>query len=113
MFPQAPKVLPLDFYDIYWFNARFPAQRNLAYRNTVAFLNNPNSLLDLKSDNGKLGNKRFNYKNWDTETKDYNLDFFYFGKSDSTEESDEEYSDYGESIDFEMDFKDEAEDGDN
>ncbi|MBW0462970.1 hypothetical protein O181_002685 [Austropuccinia psidii MF-1] len=111
MFPKAPKGLPLDFYDIDWFNAQLPAQRkNLEDWKMVDFLNDPNSLLEFKLEDEKLGYKCFNDKNWDTETKDYDLDFISFGESDSTEESDEEYSDYGVSIDFEMDRKDKAED---
>ncbi|KNZ51783.1 hypothetical protein VP01_3812g2 [Puccinia sorghi] len=49
IFPKAPKGLPLDFYDVNWFNNKLPAQRqNLANIDLVAFLPDPLDSLRFK-----------------------------------------------------------------
>ncbi|MBW0530079.1 hypothetical protein O181_069794 [Austropuccinia psidii MF-1] len=81
MFPKAPKGLPLDTYDVDWFNAQIPGKRkNLEDWKMLDFFYDPDILLEFKLEDKKLGNKHFNDKNWDTATKDYNLDLFSFGE---------------------------------
>jgi len=100
IFPKAPKNMPLDFYDVNWFNSKLPAQRqNLADLDSVAFIKNPMQSLMFTDPTEKLGNTRFVESRWDEATKDYNLDFLEQQDSDSPSESDEA-SDYGASIDL-------------
>ncbi|MBW0560292.1 hypothetical protein O181_100007, partial [Austropuccinia psidii MF-1] len=101
-FPKSPKGLPIDFYNTMWFNSKLPAQRrNLADIVSVAFVKDPRESLEFKDDSEKLGDRSFTHKNWDRATKKYNLDFLSMQETDSDDESSNEESDYGESIDIE------------
>ncbi|KAA1113444.1 hypothetical protein PGT21_031647 [Puccinia graminis f. sp. tritici] len=112
IFPKAPKRMPLDFYDVNWFNKKLPAQRQaLANLDLVAFLPNPLDSFRFKDPIEKAGNTRFVEKCWDAATKDYNLDFL--EKPDAEEASDDEGdSDYGGSIDLENTDGDDDDDND-
>ncbi|PLW38249.1 hypothetical protein PCANC_14910 [Puccinia coronata f. sp. avenae] len=100
IFPKAPKGMPLDFYNVKWFNNKLPAQRqNLANLNTVAFLENPLNSLWFKGALEKVGNQRFTKKRWDSASKDYNLDFLVEAEVE-TESNEDEDSNYGGSIDL-------------
>ncbi|MBW0466216.1 hypothetical protein O181_005931 [Austropuccinia psidii MF-1] len=107
-FPKAPKGLPIDFYNPTWFNSNLPAQRrNLADIGSVAFVKDPRESLELKDYSEKLGDRSFTHKNWDHATKKYNLDFLAMQETDSDDESSNEESDYGESIDIESSTQEE------
>ncbi|MBW0529597.1 hypothetical protein O181_069312 [Austropuccinia psidii MF-1] len=106
MFTKAPKGLPLDFYDQVWYNTKLPEQRkNIADWKCVPFLEDLTSLCKLTTEDEKLGYKCFNNKHWDVTTKVYNLDFLSIVelKSENDDEGEEDDSDYGESIDLEID----------
>ncbi|MBW0475619.1 hypothetical protein O181_015334 [Austropuccinia psidii MF-1] len=113
LFPKAPKGLPLDFYDVEWFNSKLPAQRkNLADVGSIAFLRDPTASLEFKSPDEKMGDSKFTDKNWDDATKDYDLNFLVSVEYDSDDESSEgTESDYGESIEMETSDEEEEEYG--
>jgi hypothetical protein len=99
-FPKAPKGLPIDFYDVGWFNSKLPAQgQKMANINEVMFVKNPNNCLRFTDPLQQLGTKRFTKARWDEATKAYNLDFLVpKPKSDSGVEV--VGSEAGESIDL-------------
>ncbi|MBW0520596.1 hypothetical protein O181_060311 [Austropuccinia psidii MF-1] len=98
-FPKAPKGLPIDFYEVHWFNGKLPSQqRILADVGTIAFLRDASKSLDFTDEDEKMGDKRFTDKNWDEATKKYNLDFLVLPNDESDESRDSEDTDYGESI---------------
>ncbi|MBW0580876.1 hypothetical protein O181_120591 [Austropuccinia psidii MF-1] len=69
-FCKAPKGLPIDFYDVCWFNEKLPSQqRNLADVGTIAFLRDATKSLEFKHEDEKMGNKRFTDRSWDEATK--------------------------------------------
>lgn len=105
IFPKAPKGLPINFYDVAWYNNKLPAQKDAIADNTrVAFLENP---LDSFSPKGqadeKLNNKKFAKKHWERATNNYNFSHEEVNNSDEVESADEsgEDSNYGASIDLE------------
>ncbi|MBW0576441.1 hypothetical protein O181_116156 [Austropuccinia psidii MF-1] len=103
MFPTAPKGLPLDFYDVKWYNSKLPAQRqNIADWKKVAFLQNPKCLLEFTSPDEKIGDRSFNDKNWEVLAKDYNLEFLSFDEPDDNDDATEEESNYGESLELDI-----------
>ncbi|MBW0586986.1 hypothetical protein O181_126701 [Austropuccinia psidii MF-1] len=66
IFPTAPKGLPLDFYDVKWYNSKLPAQhQDIADWKKVVFFQNPKCLLEFTSPDKKIGDQSFNYKNWE------------------------------------------------
>ncbi|MBW0564309.1 hypothetical protein O181_104024 [Austropuccinia psidii MF-1] len=99
-FCKAPKGLPIDFYNVCWFNEKLPSQkRNLADVGTIAFLRDATKSLEFKDEDEKIGNKRLTNKRWDEATKEYNLDFLVSPEQDSEDESiGDNDMDYGESI---------------
>ncbi|MBW0506346.1 hypothetical protein O181_046061 [Austropuccinia psidii MF-1] len=91
-----------------WFNSKLPAQRrNSADIGSVAFVKDPRELLEFKDDSEKLGDQSFTHKNWDHATKKYNLDFLAMQETNSDDESSNEESNYGESIDIESSIQEE------
>ncbi|MBW0560720.1 hypothetical protein O181_100435 [Austropuccinia psidii MF-1] len=55
MFPNSPRGLPLDFYDIKWYKSKLPAQRqNIADWKSVTFLQNPKCLLEFTFTDEKI-----------------------------------------------------------
>ncbi|MBW0496757.1 hypothetical protein O181_036472 [Austropuccinia psidii MF-1] len=76
MLTKAPKGPPLDFYDQVWYNTKLPEQRkNISDWKCVAFLEDLTNLCEFTTEDERLGDKRFNDKNWDVATKGYNLHF--------------------------------------
>ncbi|MBW0496715.1 hypothetical protein O181_036430 [Austropuccinia psidii MF-1] len=101
MFPNSPKGLSLDFYDVKWYNSKLPAQhRNIADCKSVAFLQNPKYLLEFTSPDKKVGDQIFNDKNWEVLAKDYNLEFLSFDEPDDNNDTAEEESKYGKSLEL-------------
>ncbi|MBW0560693.1 hypothetical protein O181_100408 [Austropuccinia psidii MF-1] len=103
MFPTAPKGLPLDFYDIKWYNSKLPAQRqNIADWKRVAFLQNPKCLLEFTSPDKTIVDQSFNDKNWEVLAKDYSLEFLSFDEPDNDNDATKEESNYGESLELDI-----------
>ncbi|MBW0554359.1 hypothetical protein O181_094074 [Austropuccinia psidii MF-1] len=87
-FPKAPKGLPIDFYYVHCFNEKPPSQqRNLEDVGTIAFLRDATKSLEFKDEDEKMGNKRFTDKNWNEDTKEYNLEFLVSPEQDSKDQS--------------------------
>ncbi|MBW0562999.1 hypothetical protein O181_102714 [Austropuccinia psidii MF-1] len=108
IFPTAPKGLPLDFYDIKWYNSKLPAQRqNIAGWKKVAFLQNPKCLLKFTFPDKKIGDQSFNDKKWDVLAKEYNLEILSFDEPEDDNDATKEERNYGES--FELDIGEEEE----
>lgn len=103
IFPQAPKGLPIDFYNPDWFNNKLPAQKmSLADNKLVAFL--PNPVLSLSGNWNSdewLSNKHFTDIHWERATKPYDLSYEIKPEEDDDESEDLNDSDYGKSIDLE------------
>ncbi|MBW0583621.1 hypothetical protein O181_123336 [Austropuccinia psidii MF-1] len=86
-FPKAPKGLPIDFYNMCWFNEKMLSQRrDLADVGTIAFLRDATKSLEFEDKDEKMGDKSFTDKNWDEATKEYNLDFLFSPEQDSEDE---------------------------
>lgn len=111
LFPKAPKGLPIEFYNVDWYNDELPGERSTrANLDTVAFLPNPAESLHFKNPNERMNDKNFTQKHWDRATKNYNFDFLAKDESEDEEEDDDNGdSDYGESIDLTF-SNDESED---
>ncbi|MBW0560445.1 hypothetical protein O181_100160 [Austropuccinia psidii MF-1] len=103
MFPNAPKGLPLDVYDVKWYNSKLPAQhQDIADWKSVVFLQNPKCLLEFTSPDKKIGDQSFNDKNWEVLAKDYNLEFLSFDEPDNDNDTTEEERNYGKSLELDI-----------
>ncbi|KAG0143373.1 hypothetical protein CROQUDRAFT_109262 [Cronartium quercuum f. sp. fusiforme G11] len=100
---RPPRNMPLDFYDPVWFNDLSDAQKSWvadAYR--VALLPNAKlSFCPVSANDERLGDRAFNQKYWDTNSRAYNLSHVLGNKNNEEvdNEDDPNDSDYGESID--------------
>ncbi|MBW0571155.1 hypothetical protein O181_110870 [Austropuccinia psidii MF-1] len=109
--PTAPKGLPLDFYDVKWYNSKLPAQhQNIADWKKVAFLQNPKCLLEFTSPDEKICDQSFNYKHWEVLAKEYNLEFLSFDEPDVDNDATKEESNYGESLELDLGEEEESKD---
>ncbi|MBW0573403.1 hypothetical protein O181_113118 [Austropuccinia psidii MF-1] len=103
VFPNAPKGLPLDFYDFKWYSSKLPAQhQNIADWKSVVFFQNPKCLLEFTFPDQKIGDKSFNDKNWEVLAKDYSLEFLSFDEPDNDNDTTEEESNYGKSLELDI-----------
>ncbi|KAH9809368.1 hypothetical protein DFH28DRAFT_841996, partial [Melampsora americana] len=112
IFKKAPKGLPIDFYNVDWFNNTLSiSQRShMADIDNICFLPNVElSLLGKAHPDERLKDKAFTKKHWDSCAKDYNLDFL-TADGGTDEEDDTDDGEADSSIDL-VDSDEEEEEG--
>ncbi|KAG0143370.1 hypothetical protein CROQUDRAFT_27253, partial [Cronartium quercuum f. sp. fusiforme G11] len=114
---KPPKGLPLDFYNVEWFNETLSTSQKGEIGNIhqVMFLEDAlQSLLGKSHPDEKLSNKKFNEKYWAKSTKEYIMEHMVEEEEDEEDDEDNpDANDEGESIDLEeTDEEEDGEDGD-
>ncbi|KAG0143492.1 hypothetical protein CROQUDRAFT_48696, partial [Cronartium quercuum f. sp. fusiforme G11] len=104
VFTKPPKGLPLDFYDVNWFNEALSnsQKQDIADIHSVMFLPDAtHSLLGKAHPDKKLSDKKFTQKYWDEATKDYSMEHTVVDVESKDDNEQSDFDSYkGSSIDL-------------